>query len=432
VKRNAEAAVAEAAVAEAFRDQWGRLVAALIRFTGDWDVAEESAQEALATALETWPSTGIPRNPGAWLMTTARNKAVDRLRREARGAAKLQEAAVFDKDVHSEGDPDGSGSSESGIQDDRLRLIFTCCHPALVTEAQVALTLRTLCGLSTAEIARAFIVPEQTMAQRLVRAKRKIKNAAIPYRVPPAHQLPDRTGSVLKVIYLLYNEGYGATSGDDLVRIDLSTEAIRLGRTVADLMPDEPEALGLVALMLLQDSRRAARVGEHGDLVTLEEQDRRLWDRSEIDEGLVWLRAAHRRQRPGPYQIQARIAACHAVAQEAAETDWVAIEKLYSELALYVASPVVMLNRAVAVAMAYGPVLGLEELEKLTSSGALEGYHLLPATRADLLRRAQRPAEAADAYGEALKMRSTEIERRYLERRLAEMKQLAGTVRWNG
>jgi RNA polymerase sigma-70 factor, ECF subfamily len=435
VTRSAEAAVAQAAVAEAFRDQWGRLVAALIRFTGDWDVAEESAQEALATALERWPKTGIPRNPGAWLMTTARNKAVDRMRREARGAAKLKEAAVVDKGDQPEGDPDGGGSFESsasGIEDDRLRLIFTCCHPALVSEAQVALTLRTLCGLSTAEIARAFIVPEQTMAQRLVRAKRKIKNAAIPYRVPPAHQLLERTGSVLAVIYLLYNEGYGATSGDDLVRVDLSSEAIRLGRTVADLMPDEPEALGLVALMLLQDSRRAARVDESGDLVTLEEQDRSRWDRSEIDEGLVWLGAADRRQRLGPYQVQARIAACHAVARQAAATDWIAIEKLYSELARFIASPVVMLNRAVAIGMAYGPEAGLEALEALASSGALDGYHLLPATRADLLRRAQRPAEAADAYGEALKMRSTAIERRYLERRLAEMTELAGTVRWNG
>ena len=415
---------AEAAVAEAFRDEWGRVVAALIRFTGDWDLAEECAQDALATALERWPRTGIPRNPGAWLMTAAKNRAVDRVRRETRGAAKLKEAAVLDPGAGPEGgDP---GGAESGIEDDRLRLIFTCCHPALVTEAQIALTLRVLCGLSTVEIARAFLVPEQTMAQRLVRAKRKIKNAGIPYRVPPAHQLPERTVAVLAVIYLLYNEGYGATSGDDLVRVDLSSEAIRLGRTVVELMPDEPEALGLLALMLLQDSRHTARVNEAGDLVTLEEQDRRLWDRSEIEEGLVCLAAAHRRDRQGPYQVQARIAACHAAAPEASKTDWVAIEKLYGELAVFVGSPVVALNRAVALGMAYGPELGLEAIEKLTSSGALDGYHLLPATRADLLRRARRPGEAADAYREALAMRSTQTERRYLERRLAEMTELAG------
>jgi RNA polymerase sigma-70 factor (ECF subfamily) len=328
---------AEAAVAEVFRDEWGRVVAALIRFTGDWDLAEECAQDALATALERWPRTGIPRNPGAWLMTTAKNRAVDRVRRETTGAAKLKEAAVLEPGAGSDGRD--SGGAESGIEDDRLRLIFTCCHPALLTEAQIALTLRVLCGLSTVEIARAFLVPEQTMAQRLVRAKRKIKNAGIPYRVPPAHQLPERTVAVLAVIYLLYNEGYGATSGDDLVRVDLSSEAIRLGRTVVELMPDEPEALGLLALMLLQDSRHTARVNEAGDLVTLEEQDRRLWDRSEIDEGLVCLGAARRRDRPGPYQVQARIAACHAAAPEASKTDWVAIEKLYGELAVFVGSP---------------------------------------------------------------------------------------------
>jgi RNA polymerase sigma-70 factor (ECF subfamily) len=412
----------EAAIAKAFREEWGRVVATLIRYTGDWDLAEECAQEAVATALERWPETGIPSNPGAWLTTAARNRAVDRIRRESTGAAKLKEAAMLGEGAETDGEP---GGSESGIDDDRLRLIFTCCHPALVTEAQVALTLRTLCGLSTAEIARGFLVPEQTMAQRLVRAKRKIKNAGIPYRVPPAHQLLERTGSVLAVIYLLYNEGYGATSGDDLVRVDLSSEAIRLGRTVADLMPDDPEALGLLALMLISDSRRAARVDEKGDLVTLEEQDRRLWDRSEIEEGFVRIAAALRRQRPGPYQIQAQVAACHAVATVAAATDWVAIEKLYSELAEFLPSPVVALNRAVAVGMAYGPEVGLDVLEKLTLSGALNGYHLLPATRADLLRRAGRPGEAGEAYGEALRLRCTATERRYLERRLTEVTQLA-------
>ena len=406
----------EAAVAKAFREEWGRIVATLIRTTGDWDLAEECAQEAFARALETWPRDGIPRRPGAWLTTTARNRALDRLRRKTTGAAKLQEVALVS---HSD-EPGYDANDESGIRDDRLRLIFTCCHPALPLEARVALTLRTLAGLSTAEIARAFLVSETTMAQRLVRAKRKIRNAGIPYRVPPAHLLAERTGGVLAVLYLLFNEGYAATAGADLVREGLSAEAIRLGRTLARLMPDEPEALGLLALMLLHDARRAGRVDDAGDLVTLEDQDRASWDQNKIGEGVRLLDAALRRRRTGPYQLQAAIAACHATAAEAADTDWDEIAGLYGLLVRIAPSPVVELNRAVAVAMSEGPAAGLALVEELEASGKLAGYHLLPATRADLLRRLERPAESAASYREALELAATDAERRYLARRLAE------------
>ncbi|MFZ0173135.1 MAG: RNA polymerase sigma factor [Acidimicrobiales bacterium] len=390
------------------------MVATLIRATGDWDVAEECTQDAFALALERWPRDGIPRNTGAWLTTAARNRAIDRARRAATGAAKLQEVAVLSSRN------DAPDDEDSGVADDRLRLIFTCCHPALSIEAQVALTLRTLAGLTTAEIARAFLVPEATMAQRLVRAKRKIRNAGIPYRVPPGHMLPERTGAVLGVLYLLFNEGYSATAGTDLMRQNLSGEAVRLGRVLARLMPDEPEALGLLALMLLHDGRRNSRVDAAGDLIPLEEQDRSRWDRASIDEGLAVLAGALRRARPGPYQVQAAIAACHATAARADETDWVEIAALYDRLAVMVPSPVVELNRAVAVAMAEGPRAGLVLLESLEVSGALAGYHLLPATRADLLRRLDRPVEAAEAYRQALEQAPTAAERRYLARRLAE------------
>ncbi|MBB2743483.1 UNVERIFIED_ORG: RNA polymerase sigma-70 factor (ECF subfamily) [Microbispora rosea subsp. rosea] len=403
----------ETAVDRAFREEWGQVVATLIRWTGDWDLAEECAQDAFAQALRTWRRDGVPRRPGAWLTTAARNRAVDLLRREATGAAKLREVAgVLRMDDDDPGD-------EPGVPDDRLRLIFTCCHPALAMEARVALTLRTLAGLTTAEIARAFLVGEQAMAKRLTRAKQKIRHAGIPYRVPPPHLLPERLPAVLAVLYLLFNEGYSATAGADLVRHDLASEAIRLARVLVRLMPDEPEAAGLLSLMLLHHARRAARLDGAGDLVVLEDQDRGRWDAGRIAEGVALLDGTLRRGRPGPYQVQAAIAACHATAARPEDTDWAQIAVLYARLARLVPSPVVELNRAVAVGMAHGPAAGLALVDALRETGALAGYHLLPAARADLLRRLGRTAEAADAYREAAGLAATDAERRYLARRLA-------------
>jgi RNA polymerase sigma-70 factor (ECF subfamily) len=404
----------EAAVARAFREEWGRIVATLIRTTGDWDLAEECAQDAFARALERWPRDGVPANPGAWLTTTARNRAFDRLRRVQTGETKVREVAVL---ISAE--PPPPADDDSGVTDDRLRLIFTCCHPALSVEAQVALTLRTLAGLTTAEIARAFLVPEATMAQRLVRAKRKIHDAGIPYRVPPAHLLPERTVAVLAVIYLLFNEGYASSSGADLVRVDLAAEAIRLARTLTELMPDEPEAAALLALMLLHHARRAGRVDATGALVPLEAQDRSTWDTAMITEGQAHLDRALRRERPGPYQVQAAIAACHATATRADDTDWHEIALLYTELVRMTGSPVVELNRAVAVAMADGPAAGLVLVDAL--SDRLDGYQYLHATRADLLRRLGRREEAVRAYARALDLGPSDTEREYLERRVTEL-----------
>ncbi|MDR2985361.1 MAG: RNA polymerase sigma factor [Nocardiopsaceae bacterium] len=413
-----------AAVADAFTDEWGKVVATLIGMTGDWDLAEECAQDAFTQALRAWPRDGIPRRPGAWLTTVARNRALDRLRRSASEPAKLQQAVLLSPPQ----DQPGADMDTEDIPDERLRLIFTCCHPALPLEARVALTLRTLAGLTTAEIARAFLTAEPTMAKRLVRAKQKIRNAGIPYRVPPAHLLPERTSGVLGVLYLLFNEGYTATAGTQLVRHDLCAEAIRLTRALAGLMPDEPEADALLALMLFHHSRRASRVNESGELVTLEEQDRSLWDQAEIGEGVRILEAAARREQHGPYLVQAAIAQCHATARTAPETNWALIADLYGVLAELIPSDVVRLNRAVAVGMAQGPAAGLEQVDALVSAGALDGSYLLPATRADLLRRSDRYAEAAESYRRALELASNEAERRYLADRLAEMSGAAGST----
>jgi RNA polymerase sigma-70 factor (ECF subfamily) len=369
-------------------------------------------------AMQVWPERGIPDNPGAWITTTARNKAIDRLRRERRGTEKLEELQALEPPPASE---DDEGEEPPLISDDRLRLIFTCCHPALAPEARVALTLRTLGGLATPEIARAFLVSEPTMAQRLVRAKRKIKTANIPYQVPADHDLPDRLNSVLTSLYLIFNEGYSATSDEALVRRELAGEAIRLAGTLARLMPDESEALGLLALMLLQDSRREARISDGGELVLLEEQDRSLWDSREIETGLGLLERAARLGPPGTYVLQAAIAGEHAKAPSPDETDWSRIASLYGLLAMAQPSPVIELNRAVAVAMAEGPERGLELLDDPELAEALDGYQWFWSARADLLRRLRRSAEAAEAYSRALELATNPVEGRFIERRLSEL-----------
>jgi RNA polymerase sigma-70 factor (ECF subfamily) len=391
-----------------FRSEYGRCVATLIRFLGDIDIAEEAVQDAFAVAVAKWPSAGLPPNPGAWITTTARNRAIDRLRREASRNDRHAQAALL-------AEPGPPAQEVGPVRDDRLRLIFTCCHPALAQNAQVGLTLRLLGGLETAEIARAFLVPEATMAQRLVRAKRKIKAAGIPYRVPSEAELPERLLPVLSVVYLIYNEGYAATSGATLVRDDLCEEAIRLARLLAELMPDEPEVLGLLALLLLIDARRPARMAGDGALVLLVDQDRSRWDQSLIEEGHTLVRRCLRRGSPGPYQIQAAINAVHTDAATAADTDWAQILALYDQQQAIRPTPVVALNRAVAVAEVSGPAAALELVDALE----LEHYQPFHSIRADLLARLDRPAEAADAYRAALELTANPAERAFLSDRLA-------------
>jgi len=405
-------------IARTFREESARILATLIRLLGDFDLAEEAMQDAFAVAVEQWTSAdAIPNNPRSWLISTARFRAIDRLRRDARAERLSTAPPLIETSVSLVATDD----DESGVADDRLRLIFTCCHPALAREAQVALTLRTICGLTTEEIARAFLVPVPTMAQRLVRATGKIRDARIPYRVPVASELADRLDSVLAVVYLVFTEGYAATNGDDLIRRELCGEAIRLGRLLVELMPSASEAQGLLALMLLHDARRATRLSPTGELVLLEEQDRSQWDRPQIDEGLVRVESALRTMRVGPYAVQSAIAALHSSATTAADTDWRQIAALYSLLLSREPSPVVELNHAVAVAMVDGAEQGLLLLDAIAARGELDEYHLLHAARADLLRRLGRRDEAHEAYRQALELASLEPERRFLIRRIAEV-----------
>ena len=412
------------AVEEVYRSDWGRIVATLIGLVGDFDLAEEAAQEAFTAAVDQWRVSGVPEFPRAWIIQTARHKAIDRIRRKARFEEKLESYTTSGL-VRTVEEPDYDSSE---IPDDRLRLIFTCCHPALAPEAQVALTLRTLCGLETDEIARAFLVPEATMAQRLVRAKRKIRDAGIPYIVPDTDNMADRLGAVLTVIYLVFNEGYAATRVGPLVRTDLCAEAIRLARLVRSLMMPQPpaEATALVALMLLHDARREARTDDAGDIVVLEEQDRTRWDQKQIAEALPLVEEAFR-GRPGPFALQAAIAATHCQAPRAEDTDWRQIVRLYDLLARAQPSPIIALNRAVAVAMAEGPRAGLVLIDALAAADNLANYHLLHAARADLLRRLGSLPEAAESYLQALALVTNDSERRFLERRLREVQPPLGS-----
>lgn len=402
-----------------FRQESGRIMASLIRISGSFDRAEEAMQESFASALASWPLKGVPENPGAWIMTTAHRKLIDAVRKDRSQREKHDSLRYETQTIATPAEPE-LDNPLMYFPDDRLRLIFTCCHPAINTEAQVALTLRTLGGLSTPEIAKAFLLPEATLAQRLVRAKRKIQDAQIPYEVPRPNRLPERLAAVRAVVYLIFNEGYSATEGMELVRNDLCAEAIRLGRVLIDLLPPDAESVGLLALMLLQNSRRDARVAG-GELVTLEEQDRSLWDRGDISEGLMLVEKALRIGPTGPYQLQAAIAALHAEASTSANTDWKQIATLYSRLLVFNRSPVIALNHAVAIAMSGSVEEGLKRIDELGRSGGLAGYYLFHAARADLLRRLARKTEAAAAYRSALSLAMNRVEQKFLQRRLNEM-----------
>jgi RNA polymerase sigma-70 factor, ECF subfamily len=399
-----------------YRDEFGRILSSLIRVAGDFDLAEECVQEAFAAAVEQWPRDGMPDNPRAWIIRVARHKAIDRIRRRARFDQRRDELTRM---AGNDGGTDGEGADALG--DERLSLIFTCCHPALAPEAQIALSLRTLCGLTTEEIARAFLVPAPTMAQRLVRAKQKIRAAGIPFQVPPREHIAERLDTVMSVVYLVFNEGYSATSGNTLIRRQLTAEAIRLGRIIVELMPSEAEPRGLLAMMLLHDARRDARVGPRGELVLMDDQDRRLWDGAEIEQGLALAAQAGAKLPRGQYALQAAVAAEHMRAIEPRATDWPAIARVYAELVRVRPSSIVELNRAVAVAMAWGPEAGLRIIEAIEASGELGGYYLMWSAKADLLRRMGRNLESRDCYRRALELVGSDTEREFLARRIEQV-----------